>query len=95
MTKLDPVFDEDNLTITFELNDDEYYVIALTEEESGDPDKGDVNGDGEVDNKDVTALFRYLSGANVSVVLSNCDFNNDGKVNNKDVTLLFRYLSNN
>ncbi len=95
LTKLDPVFDEDNLTITFELNDDEYYVIALTEEESGDPDKGDVNGDGEIDNKDVTALFRYLSGANVSVVLSNCDFNNDGKVNNKDVTLLFRYLSNN
>lgn len=95
LTKLSPVFDEDNLTITFELNDDEYYVIALTEEESGDPDKGDVNGDGEVDNKDVTALFRYLSGANVSVVLSNCDFNNDGKVNNKDVTLLFRYLSNN
>ena len=27
----------------------------------------DVNGDGEVNNKDVTRLFRYLSGFDVTI----------------------------
>ena len=92
LTELEPVFDEQNMTITFELNSDEYYVIALTEETT-ESTPGDVNGDGEIDNKDVVTLFRFLSGVKMTVALENCDFNKDGKVNNKDVTLLFRYLS--
>ena len=54
---------------------------------------GDINGDGEVDNKDVTSLFKYISGGVVSVSKTALDVNGDGAVNNKDVTILFRYVS--
>ena len=54
---------------------------------------GDVNGDGEVDNKDVVTLFRYLSGTDVTVNTVALDTNGDGEVDNKDVVVLFRYLS--
>ena len=54
---------------------------------------GDVNGDGSVNNKDVGALFRHVSGVDVDVDEKACDCNGDGAVNNKDVTLLFKYTS--
>ena len=54
---------------------------------------GDINGDGEVDNKDLTRLFRYLSDYDVEVVEAALDVNGDGEVNNKDLTRLFQYLS--
>ena len=53
---------------------------------------GDLNDDGNVDNKDVVLLFRYVSGANNKYDYL-YDFNQDGEVNNKDVTALFRYVS--
>ena len=55
---------------------------------------GDANGDGEIDNKDVVILFRFLSGSTKNVVEDNCDYNNDGEINNKDVVILFRWASN-
>ncbi len=55
--------------------------------------KGDVNMDGEVDNKDVVALFRYLSTKQGEIDMVAADFNNDGEVDNKDVVALFRHLS--
>ena len=61
-----------------------------------DPDHhtpGDINGDGDVNNKDLTRLFRYLTGYEVEVVESALDINGDGSINNKDQTRLFRYLS--
>ena len=54
---------------------------------------GDINGDGSVNNKDVTRLFQYLSGWDIEVVEATLDVNADGSVNNKDVTRLFQYLS--
>ena len=54
---------------------------------------GDITGDGELNNKDVTRLFKYLSGYDVEVDEAALDVNGDGEVNNKDVTRLFRYLS--
>ena len=53
---------------------------------------GDINGDGKVNNKDVTRLQKYLKGDAVEVVEFNLDVNGDGKVNNKDLTRLQRYL---
>ena len=54
---------------------------------------GDVDGDGEINNKDVVRLFRYVSTADV-LYERKYDFNEDGKVNNKDVVQLFKKVSN-
>lgn len=55
--------------------------------------RGDVNGDGLVNNKDVVMLFRHVSGVDQPVAEDNIDVNGDSSVNNKDVTALFRYVS--
>ena len=55
---------------------------------------GDVNGDGKLNNKDLSLLFQYLSNWDVTVNEAALDINGDGKVNNKDLSLLFQYLSN-
>ena len=56
-------------------------------------EKGDCNGDGTVDNKDVVVLFRYVSGSEKAEDESVYDFNGDSEVDNKDVVALFRYIS--
>ncbi|MBQ7700135.1 MAG: hypothetical protein IJT49_07320 [Clostridia bacterium] len=55
---------------------------------------GDINKDSKVNNKDVTVLFRHLSGSaqtDFDTVAADC--NGDGNVDNKDVVDLFRFLS--
>ena len=54
---------------------------------------GDINGDTNVNNKDLSLLFQYLSDWDVEVNESALDVNGDGDVNNKDLSLLFQYLS--
>ena len=53
---------------------------------------GDINGDGVVNNKDVTRLVRYLKDPTTAVNEAALDVNGDGRVTNKDVTRLVRYL---
>ena len=55
--------------------------------------KGDLNGDGKLNNKDVTRLMQYLADWDVAVVEKTLDVNNDGKKNNKDVTRLMQFLA--
>ena len=55
--------------------------------------RGDVNGDGKINNKDVAALFRFVSGAGNKIDESASDVNGDGKINNKDVAALFRLVN--
>jgi beta-glucosidase len=56
--------------------------------------KGDVNGDGEVDNRDLIMIARYL----VDLVefsakqLEAADYNEDGVVDNKDLVLIARAI---
>lgn len=53
---------------------------------------GDINGDGEVTTKDVTALRRYIAGGyDVQYIEAALDVNGDGVVTTKDVTMLRRY----
>ena len=54
---------------------------------------GDINGDTQVNNKDLTRLFQYLSGWGVAVNTAALDVNGDGSANNKDLTRLFQHLS--
>ena len=56
--------------------------------------KGDVNSDGNTNNKDVSALFRFVSGTGWFEPDPYCsDCNADGNINNKDISILFRYVS--
>ena len=55
---------------------------------------GDVNGDGQVNLKDLTALKQYLAKWTVDVIPANCDVNGDGSINVKDATLLSQSLAN-
>lgn len=54
---------------------------------------GDVNEDGEIDNKDVVVLFRLVTASSDPDYSYRCDVNEDGGVDNKDVTVLFRKIS--
>ena len=55
--------------------------------------RGDVNGDGNVNISDVTALIDYLLTGNASGInLSGADSNQDGSINISDVTALIDYL---
>ena len=75
-----------------------YYVLGwVSTDELNAPEEsdvcGDVNGDGHVNNRDISALQQYLTGWNVVVNESVSDVNDDGRVNNKDLGLLQRYLN--
>ena len=55
---------------------------------------GDINDDGYVNNKDGTALLRYLANWTlVSINEDALDTDGDGMVTNKDGTALLRYLA--
>ena len=54
---------------------------------------GDVDGNGEVTNKDLGLLQRYVNGWKVTIDLEAADVNADGVVTNKDLGLLQRYVN--
>lgn len=54
---------------------------------------GDLNGDNEINNKDLMWLFKYLTDYDLSDAANTLDFNGDGVVNNKDLVRLFQYIS--
>jgi len=54
--------------------------------------RGDINGDGRVNNKDITVLMRYVKYLDIEVVEEALNVNGDEKVNNKDITVLMRYV---
>jgi len=43
-------------------------------------DTGDINGDGQIDTEDVSALFNYLANGDTTLNNALADINNDGKV---------------
>lgn len=53
---------------------------------------GDINNDGKINNRDLTALRRYLAGMETAINPA-ADLNDDGKVNNRDLTKLRRMLA--
>ena len=55
--------------------------------------RGDCDGDGEINNRDVVELFRYVSSRDKKEDETVYDYNADGEVNNRDVVDLFRFVS--
>ena len=56
---------------------------------------GDVDGDGKVTIRDITALIDYLLGDSADgVSVDNADADEDGKVNITDVTAIIDILLN-
>ncbi len=64
-------------------------LVPPSWDEMSSPEKynyGDVNGDGEFNNTDITELVRFLSGIEVSVkVPERADVDQNNKANNRDV----------
>ena len=54
---------------------------------------GDINGDGEFNNTDITVLVRVLSGYSETTLDLNLDPNGDTKTNNRDAILLAQKLA--
>ncbi len=69
--------------------------IKLTVKAFYEPEllKGDANGDGIVNNKDVTAIAHHIrtNGA-YYIITENADMNNDGKINTRDIVWLLGYI---
>lgn len=56
---------------------------------------GDVDSDGSVNAKDITALMRYLAGwRDVEIDTEAADYNEDGKLNNRDVLMIILDIVN-
>ncbi|MBQ2468407.1 MAG: hypothetical protein II503_01865 [Clostridia bacterium] len=69
------------------------FEVVLKIEEPAGYLPGDINGDGEVDARDLVRYMKYLAGEDVYVVEEALDCNGDGSVNSKDLTRLMKYLS--
>ena len=89
-TQISVSYDEDYIYNADEVN--QPFQVVPGEIEISTYIPGDINGDGEVNNKDVTRLRRYLKTHDVEVVEAALDVNGDGSLNNKDVTRLMRYI---
>lgn len=56
------------------------------------PIRGDANGDGELNNRDLVLLQQHLNGWDVTV-FPEADANQDGEMNNRDLVLLQQILN--
>ncbi len=79
----DDVFSINDENVNLDITDGKITVIDYV--------PGDINGDGVLNNKDVTRFMQYNAGWDVEVNIAALDVNGDGVVNNKDVTRLMQY----
>ncbi len=54
---------------------------------------GDIDGDGEINNKDFGLLQRFINEWDVTINESAADINSDGIINNKDLGILQRHIN--
>lgn len=84
-------------TVTATTEDGAFVAMCVVTVTASEPEPeyipGDINGDGVVNNKDVTRFTQYMANWEVEVVEAALDVNGDGSVNNKDVTRLMQYVA--
>ena len=81
---------EQTITVSYREGSKEMTVIVK------DYVRGDINGDGIVNIKDITRLVNYLNDNSAYEVINKAlDVNGDGVVSIKDVTRLEAYLNDN
>ena len=100
-------FENDNLVFVditgYVLTDEDYVgtgtkVRLMNGDEIADEKEivvtGDMNGDGKINNRDVSMIVRYLVDKEVASLaqLTAIDVNGDGYVNNRDASMVSRYL---
>lgn len=75
-------------------NDSQYLIKYTDKGETLVVKLGDINGDGEIDAKDITVLKRSLANwQNISLNAANADMNKDSVLDSKDITCLKRVLA--
>jgi len=79
-------YDPNEETITFTIPHQSLYVLGYTL-------YGDVNGDGVVDNFDLTRLLQAVNGWDVNVNGISGEVNGDGVVDNFDLTRLLQAVN--
>lgn len=87
-------YDPENIYVTHGTIDTNVPITLTNGAVDVNPVPGDINGDGNVNSKDITRLFQYQSNWDVYVNEHTVDVNGDGKVNSKDITRLFQYQAN-
>ncbi len=79
------VYDFDMNNVHFEIANGQVAVVEYI--------SGDLDGDGDVNNKDLGLLQRYINGWDVEINISAADVTGDGQINNKDLGILLRYVN--
>lgn len=71
-------------------------AVYIKQDGLDDVTPGDVNGDGDINAKDIMAIMRSILGrAPAGFIEAAADFNNDGDVNAKDIMAIMRHILNN
>lgn len=91
-TSIEVTYDEDDIHNTS--LDNVHFDVQVGTVTVNSHTPGDINGDGKVNNKDLTCLLQYVSGWDVNVKEKALDVNGDGKNDIKDALRLLKYLTN-
>ena len=57
--------------------------------------KGDINGDGKLNQADVATLDKYTDGEDIKIKIKNADIDTDGKITKDDVKALQKFINPN
>ena len=55
---------------------------------------GDINGDGDINTKDIVRLMKYIANNGEGIEAYGTDLNNDNVTNSKDLVRLMKYIAN-